>query len=208
MVENQLRPNKINNPIILDLFKQTKKENFLFDSIKKNSYFDSDINIKVNRGYLKNLHIAQLIQFADIKKHHTVLHIGGLTGYVSSMLSKLCKELIVLEIHKELIIKFKENIENLNLKNIKIYNSKFEDGFQNKAPYDVIFMDNPVTKIPKLIKDQIKNHLGKIIMIKKTHDYLCKAYKIIKNSNNFNEEYLFDVFCNYELYTEKREFVF
>ena len=31
MVENQLRPNKINNTDIIDLFRNIKKENFLFD---------------------------------------------------------------------------------------------------------------------------------------------------------------------------------
>ena len=29
MVENQLRPNKINNPTILELFKNIKKEDFI-----------------------------------------------------------------------------------------------------------------------------------------------------------------------------------
>ena len=35
MVENQLRPNKINNPVILELFKNIKKEDFLPEKIKK-----------------------------------------------------------------------------------------------------------------------------------------------------------------------------
>ena len=35
MVENQLRPNKINDPTILELFKNIKKEDFLPEQIKK-----------------------------------------------------------------------------------------------------------------------------------------------------------------------------
>jgi len=56
MVENQLRPNKINNPTILELFKNIKKEDFLPEQIKKNSYNDLDAQLSSNRGYLKNLH--------------------------------------------------------------------------------------------------------------------------------------------------------
>ena len=33
MVENQLRPNKINDPIILNLFQNTKKEDFILDEL-------------------------------------------------------------------------------------------------------------------------------------------------------------------------------
>ena len=38
MVENQLRPNRINNPNILELFKNIKKEDFLPEEKKNNSY--------------------------------------------------------------------------------------------------------------------------------------------------------------------------
>ena len=69
MVKNQLRPNKINDQVILDLFKNTKKEDFLsIENVKGISYSDLDIYLEANRGYLKNLHIAQLIHKADLKK--------------------------------------------------------------------------------------------------------------------------------------------
>ena len=67
MVENQLRPNKISNQSILDLFKNTKKEEFLSEKINITSYNDLDIDMDNHRGYLKNLHIAQLIDQSNIK---------------------------------------------------------------------------------------------------------------------------------------------
>ena len=89
MVENQLRPNKINDTLILNLFNEIKKEEFLEDDSKFFSYNDSDIDLINNRGYLNNLNIAQLISKSEIKNNYKVLHIGGLTGYVSVILSKL-----------------------------------------------------------------------------------------------------------------------
>ena len=50
MVENQLRPNKINNPIILNLFKKIKKEDFLLDDLKLSSYNDLDIKKLIALG--------------------------------------------------------------------------------------------------------------------------------------------------------------
>jgi len=207
MVENQLRPNKITEPTILDLFKNTKKEDFLSEELKKISYSDLDINLDTNRGYLKNLHIAQLIHNSLIKEQDKVLHIGGLTGYVSVMLAALCKELIVIEHQKKLIKKIEENIKNLNINNLKIINSAFQDGCVKESPYDIIFIDNPIFELSNSFKDQLNSKYGKIIMIKKIDNYLCKAYRITKNNNNYTNEFLFDVFTKYELYRKRAEFI-
>ena len=208
MVDNQLRPNKIKDHAILDLFKNTKKEDFLSEEIKGLSYSDLDINLDNNRGYIKNLHIAQLVHSADIKANDKVLHLGGLTGYVSVILSSLCKKLIVIENQEHLVNKIKKNIKKLNINNLKIINTFFQDGFVKESPYDVIFIDNPIDKVPNSLKDQLSFQQGRIIMIEKTSDHLCKAYKIIKIDNNYTNEYLFDVFTKYELFKNDTEFVF
>ena len=172
MVENQLRPNKINNPTILELFKNIKKEDFLPEQIKKNSYNDLDAEISSNRGYLKNLHVAQLIHCAEISKQDKILHIGGMTGYVSVILSSLCKELIIIENEINLISKIEENINKLNIKNATIVNVPFQKGFNKESPYDIIFIDNPIREVLDTIKNQVSPNLGRIIMIKKIEENL------------------------------------
>ena len=208
MVENQLRPNKINNPTILELFKNIKKEDFLPEQIKKNSYNDLDAELSSNRGYLKNLHVAQLIHNAEISKQDKILHIGGMTGYVSVILSSLCKELIIIENEINLISKIEENINNLNIKNATIVNVPFQKGFNKESPYDIIFIDNPIWEVFDTIKKQVSPNLGRIIMIKKINPYLCKAYKITNNDNAYTNEFLFDVFTKYELFKNETKFIF
>jgi len=208
MVENQLRPNKINDKFILNLFNEIKKEEFLEDESKFFSYNDSDIDLTSNRGYLKNLNIAQLISKSEIKNNYKILHVGGLTGYVSVMLSKLCKELIVIENEMSLIHEFNKNIEKMNITNIKIINSNLSKGYQEESPYNLIFIDNPIEKIPNEYIDQLNSNMGIIVMVEKINDELSKAYKIIKNKESMNKEYLFDVFTKYELFSSKKDFVF
>ena len=208
MVENQLRPNKIEDPEILDIFKNTKKEEFISKKEKEISYSDIDIEVDENRGYLKNLHIAQLIFYSELKKNYKVLHIGGLTGYVTVMLSKLCKKIIVLENNPDLFKKLENNIKKLNIKNLKAINCSYNDGYIDDSPYDLIFIDNPVYKISAKIKNQLNSQSGKIIMIKKFNNFLSKAYKITKNEDNYSKQFLFDVFTSYELLKKKDEFIF
>ena len=208
MVENQLRPNKIKNLEILSIFRNIEKEKFLPDEYKNISYSDMDIDMGNNRGYLKNLHIAQLINGADIENNHKILHIGALTGYVSAILSKISSQVYVIETNKKHKLSLESNIKELNLTNIEIVDGSFEAGFKSEFLFDIVFIDNPINNLNNIIKEQISDNLGKIIMIKKNSDYLSKAIKITKNKNNFSEEYLFDVFSKYELFQNMEEFIF
>jgi len=208
MVENQLRPNKIQDANILEIFKTVPKEVFLNEENRAATYSDLDIHLSGNRGYLKTLHIAQLIKSANIKKNHKILHLGGLTGYVSVLMANLCKEVIVVEPNSKLKSSLEKNIILQNISNIKIVDGKLDGGFAEESPYDLIFIDSPINYLKDMIKQQLNNELGKIIMIQKVGNYLNHAYKIINNHNNYTKEYLFDVFTKYELYEESEGFVF
>tara|TARA_Y100001970_G_C14039574_1_gene752959 strand:+ start:44 stop:706 length:663 start_codon:yes stop_codon:yes gene_type:complete len=202
MVENQLRPNMISNIEILNIFRNIKKENFLLDHDKAVTYSDLDISLDNSRGYLKNLHIAQLINSAKINKDHKILHIGGMTGYVSVLLSYLCKSLIVIENNKSFIDILNKNIEQLKIDNITIIESSLNDGYSVNSPYNIIFIDNPVYEISENIKLQVDNNYGRLMIILKQNNNLSKAYKITNFKNNFSYEYLFDVFTKNELYKD------
>lgn len=208
MVENQLRPNKINDPVILELFKAMPKENFLPNEIKDQPYSDLDITLVSHRGYLKNLHIAQLINYAEINKTHKVLHLGALTGYVTTMLANLSSEVFAVESNDKLKLLLKKNINKFNNKNIKIVEGSFKYGFKDASPFDRIFIDTPIRKIEDILLEQLNNNAGKIIMIKKDKGHLSQAIKITKNYNNLSHEYLFDVFSQYQLFEEKEGFIF
>ena len=208
MIENQLRPNKITNIAILDIFNKVSKENFISEDKLNICYSDQDITVKDSRGYLKNLHLAQILNFSEIQNDDKVLHIGGLTGYLSVLISKLCKELIVIERNNDLAKILKNNIAQLNIDNIKIVNNDFKEGFAQDSPYDIIIIDNPIMKLSNSLKEQVDKNNGTIIMIKKINNDLCKAMRIIKNNDDYIQQYLFDVFTKYELFREKEKFIF
>ena len=141
-------------------------------------------------------------------KKHNIMHIGSLTGYVTSMLAKLCCEVVAIETDEDIRVILEENIIRQGIKNIKIVKGSFKEGFVEKGPYDIIFIDSPIKEIHNALLDQLSNELGKIIMIQKINNEFNQAFKITKNKNNFSKEYLFDVFSKYELYVHKEGFIF
>ena len=208
MVINQLRPNKINEEKILQIFEKTPKENYLDASLSKNCYIDKNLDIVDKRGYLKNLHLAQIIKYSEISKNDKVLHLGGLTGYFSFLLSSLCKELLVVEENKNLFNLLEQNIISSNSSNINLFNKSILDGLSTKSPYDLIIIDGPMYHITENIKQQLVKNAGRLIYIKKIHDNLAKAYKIIRNEDLYSSEYLFDVMTNYQIQNKIEEFNF
>tara|TARA_Y100000588_G_C14197954_1_gene901090 strand:- start:980 stop:1639 length:660 start_codon:yes stop_codon:yes gene_type:complete len=208
MVDNQLRPNKIKEEKILNLFKSIPKEAFVKKEHKSICYSDQDLIISIKRGYLKNLHLAQIVSSAKIKAEDKVLHVGGLTGYVSVIIAKICKELIIIENDENNILQLKENIKKYNLENVKIINNELNEGFNNEKPYDLIIIDCPIYKLNIKFIEQINNKGGRIIYIEKTNEEISKAYKIIKMMESYSKEYLFDVFTKFVIDKKKEEFEF
>ena len=208
MVVNQLRPNKINEENILQIFENTPKENYLDVRLGKNCYLDNNLDITDKRGYLKNLHLAQIIKYSKILPNDKVLHIGGLTGYFSALISSLCKELHVVEENRELFKLLEHNINNTDNTNISLFNHNLLDGLSDKSPFSLIIIDGPIFKITDKLKNQLAMNGGRLIYIKKIYDNLGKAYKIIRNEDLYSSEYLFDVMSSYQIQEQLENFKF
>ena len=203
MIENQLRPNKITNNDVLRVFMSTSKEKFISEDKKNICYSDQDISIKDQRGYLKNLHLAQILHYAEIKNNEKVLHIGGLTGYLSVLIAKLCNKIYVTDNDQVFVENIIKNFKNNELTNGKVIKEEFSKGLKGEGPFDLIIIDCPQYNFNLDLLSQV-NVGGRIIYIEKINEELSKAYKMIKYEDNFSKVFLFDVFSNFYL-TKKEE---
>ena len=207
MIENQLRPNKITNNDVLQVFMSTSKEKFISEDKINICYSDQDISIKDQRGYLKNLHLAQILHFAEIKNNEKVLHIGGLTGYLSVLIAKLCNKIYVTDNDQEFVENIINNFKNNEVTNGKVVKEEFSEGLKGEEPYDLIIIDCPQYNFNLDLLSQV-NVGGRIIYIEKINEELSKAYKMIKYEDNFSKVFLFDVFSNFYLTKQEERFNF
>ena len=207
MIENQLRPNKITNNDVLQVFMSTSKEKFISEDKINICYSDQDISIKDQRGYLKNLHLAQILHFAEIKNNEKVLHIGGLTGYLSVLIAKLCNKIYVTDNDQEFVENIINNFKNNEVTNGKVIKEEFSEGLKGEEPYDLIIIDCPQYNFNLDLLSQV-NVGGRIIYIEKINEELSKGYKITKMKDNYSKDFLFDVFSNFYLIKKEEGFSF
>ena len=207
MIENQLKPNKITDTNILSVFNMISKENFISKDKINICYSDQDISVKQARGYLKNLHLAQILYYAKIKKHEKVLHIGGLTGYLSVLIAKLSNEICVTDKDEDCVEHIIKNFKDNEINNAFVFKENFSAGLSSKKPFDLIIIDCPQYNVDLDLLNQL-NVGGRIIYIEKINEELSKAYKMIKYRKNYSKDFLFDVFSNFYLSKKEEGFNF
>ena len=213
MVNNQIKPFAVTNPVILNAFATIPRENFGQFILESAIYTDNILHLNQkkkfeSRYYLSAAVHAKMIQIADIRKHESVLDIGCLTGYSSAILSKICKTVDGLEQHEELVDIAKDNIKKLGIENIKFHHGNLKDGYKKKDLFDAIFINGSVDLVPQAIIDQVKDG-GKIVTIKR-EDQIGYMVILKKADNYVNQINHFEITVPYisKDFIRKSEFAF
>lgn len=131
------------------------------------------------------------------------MHIGGLTGYLSVLIAKLCKKIYVTDNDQSFVDSINKNFSNNEVANGEVLKEEFSEGLKSKGSYDLIVIDCPQYNFNLDLLNQV-NVGGRIVYIEKINEELSKAYKMIKYEDNFSKVFLFDVFSNFYL-TKKEE---
>lgn len=95
-----------------------------------------------------------IIAETGINKDSKVIDAGGGSGALACILANIVKEVTTYEIRKDFVKIIKENIENLELKNIKAKNKDITEGIPEKN-LDLITLDLPEPS--KVIKHSAKS---------------------------------------------------
>lgn len=116
----------------------TNKEFFIFNP----SFIDLYRKIKRDAQIIPLKDVGFIIAETGINKESRVLDAGSGSGALACFLAAIAKEVITYEIREDFIGVVKQNIEFLNLKNIKIKNKNIYEEIDDKN-IDVIILDVP-----------------------------------------------------------------
>ena len=89
MVENQLRPSRIDDPRLLAAMREIPREAFCPPQLKGAAYGDDGIDLGGGRHLIEPLALAKLAQAAAPQPGEVALVIGCDTGYCAAVLSRL-----------------------------------------------------------------------------------------------------------------------
>lgn len=156
MVANQLRPNRIEDPRLLEAMRTVPREQFVPKALRGVACADEDLILPGNRFLIEPLALARLIQAARIGPNDVVLLLGCTTGYAAAVLAKLAATVILIEPDETEGTKIEALLDDLGADNVVIaLNQDPASGHPSQAPFDVILLVGSVARVPPALFEQI-----------------------------------------------------
>ena len=155
MVDSQIRPNKVTDPLLIAAMGALPREQFVPGDRRPLAYVDEDLAIGAGRYMMEPMVLARLIQSALPEPDDIALVVGCGTGYAVAVLSRLCQTVVGLEADAGLVERASSTLVNLGIDNALIVEGPLHAGHQKQAPYNFILFDGAVSSFPESIGDQL-----------------------------------------------------
>jgi len=198
MVKNQVLPNNVKNKDLIDALLEIKKELFVPKKDMDLVYTDRDILVSHERNIIRTFVIAKMLDKCNFQKDNTILVIGCLTGYTLAIVSRLVNYVFGVDNDKNLTQIAVQNINNLNILNCSVFYKKdLSTGLEKSAPFDKIFIEGSVEKVPDHLLKQLKEDGEIFTVIKNKEDnYVGEFIRGLKVESGISIEKFFNTNVN------------
>jgi protein-L-isoaspartate(D-aspartate) O-methyltransferase len=198
MVKNQVLPNNVKNKDLIDALLEIKKELFVPTKDMDLVYTDRDILVSHERNIIRTFVIAKMLDKCNFQKDNTILVIGCLTGYTLAIVSRLVNYVFGVDNDKNLTQIAVQNINNLNILNCSVFYKKdLSTGLEKSAPFDKIFIEGSVEKVPDHLLKQLKEDGEIFTVIKNKEDnYVGEFIRGLKVESGISIEKFFNTNVN------------
>ena len=156
MVQRHLVERGIKNPRVLEAFRTVPRHKFLPEKTRRQAYDDESIPIGEGQTITPPYDVAFMTEVLDPKPTDKVYEVGTGSGYQSSILSRLVKEVYSVEIHAKLSERATAVHKELGYTNIHTRVGDGYEGWPEAAPFDAIIVTCAPHRIPKPLIDQLK----------------------------------------------------
>jgi protein-L-isoaspartate(D-aspartate) O-methyltransferase len=196
MVESQIRPNGVRDPLILNAFANLPREQFVPESQRQLAYVDEAL-LAVPATYdsparylLAPMVLARMIQFAAPAAKDHALDIGGVTGYSAAILGQLCAKVDALEASAGLSERMSQCLKAVGAGNVSAHSGPLERGFPAGKPFDLIFVNGGISGEPKELFEQLAEGGRLIAIVRK--GWMGHAYLFTKSGGTVSGRPVFD----------------
>jgi len=201
MVESQIRPNGVRDPLILDAFSSLPRELFVPEGRQRLAYIDEAIPVveasgeQPARSLLSPMVLARLLNAAQPQRDDHVLDVGGATGYSAAVLSRLSARVEALETSDALVQAIKKRLDFVGASNVTVHAGPLEAGVPAAKPFDVIVVNGAVAEEPKRLLEQLGEG-GRLVAIVR-EGWFGRAWLYEKSGGVVSGRPVFDASADY-----------
>lgn len=152
MVASQLRTTGVNDPRVIAAMSEVAREVFIPADRQALAYADLAVPLGFGRELTSPMALGRLLSEAGLRGDERSLVVGAATGYSSALLARLAAEVTALEQEPELASAATGNLAGTG---VDVVIGPLVEGWEAKAPYDLILIDGAVEQVPQAIIDQM-----------------------------------------------------
>lgn len=196
MVEGQVRPNRVTDPVLVDAMETLPRELFVPKSQRGMAYIDEDLPIGNGRFLIQPMVLGRLLQEARIEPGDVVLDVGCGSGYSTAVIARLANTVIGLESDAELVKKATGLLAQVGADNTVVLESGLRDGHPPQSPYQVIVLNGAVAEVPDSLRRQLSEG-GRLVAVVQKSVHMGKAVLISRYGDAWSERDLFEAAVPY-----------
>jgi protein-L-isoaspartate(D-aspartate) O-methyltransferase len=155
MVERQLRRREIEDERVLGAIGRVPRELFVPAGLRRRAYADSALPIGEGQTISQPWIVAAICQALRLEGEERVLEVGSGSGYSTSVLALLAREVIGIELLPVLAAAARRAIGELGLGNAEVIVGDGGLGLPDRAPFDAIAVHAAAPAEPRTLLGQL-----------------------------------------------------
>jgi protein-L-isoaspartate(D-aspartate) O-methyltransferase len=153
MVDSQLRPNSVTDAKVLWAMAEVPRERFVAPGQAASCYRDTAVALGGGRALNPPVATGRLLDAARVEDGQSVLLVGAGTGYVAALLADMGARVTALEEDATLVARARQTLDDAAA--VTLVDGSLAQGWAAGAPYDLIYLDGAVERVPDALIAQL-----------------------------------------------------
>lgn len=164
MIEQQIRPWDVLDPVVLDLLFKVKREDFVPPVYRSLAFADMDIPLGHAEAMWAPKIEARALQALQVQRTEKVLEVGTGSGYLTALLANLASQVISVERVRELREDAERKLKAHGYANVTLKAGDAARDWSEDGLFDVIVLTGSTPVLPDAYKQRL-NRGGRLFAI-------------------------------------------
>lgn len=183
----RLRESGIESDKVLEVIGQIPRHIFLDEALSHRAYEDTALPIGYSQTLSQPYIVARMTELLLAHEPTRVLELGTGSGYQTSVLSQLFKEVYSVERIRPLQERARDRLRQLNIRNVMLKHADGGMGWPDRGPFDGIIVTAAPVDVPKELLEQLADG-GVLIAPVGEHEQVL--VEIVRRGDNFERREL------------------
>ncbi len=164
MIEQQIRPWEVLDPVVLDLLFKVKREDFVPPVYRSLAFADMDVPLGHGEAMWAPKIEARALQAVQVQRHEKVLEVGTGSGYLTALLANLAGQVVSVDLVREFRDEAERKLRAHGFTNITLKAGDAAQDWADDGQFDVIVLTGSTPVLPRAYQKRL-NRGGRLFAI-------------------------------------------